>query len=237
MTVDTQNADLQAAPAAPASPEPQVAPAAVTQPQGQPDRIDPSQLSPEYQQHIDTLRKVGLFAQADQVEKMATRLETLEKQLNSVQGNITSSEQSKIDEAVETGKNLAGEILLQDFGFKAEGPKLQRITDSLISSITEDSWDAKGVVKRDTDHWRYLNGDLATRKEIVKKHLGFLTEFGEAFAAKKNASYAKDKAAAMAAQPKSVPAGASAPNLSGKRLSPSELRQGLLARLSVGETE
>ena len=72
--------------------------------------LDVSKLSPEYQQHIDILRKTGQFAAADKMEKMAKQLEELSGSVSGIQERFSADEQANTEKAISDGRSILATV-------------------------------------------------------------------------------------------------------------------------------
>lgn len=201
-------------------------------------KLDISQLSPEYQQHIDILKRAGLFAQADQFTKVSDELNTIKQQLQGFTAQQSSSEKARIDTAVAEGRTLLGEVA-KEAGFQLDDKALKMLSDAVETQIVDASRDKDNRLVAGSPEDRYFRGDRAARTAIVKEQFAAWQNIADGYASNKNANYAQRKTGAMANQPKPLGAGAGSgiPTAGGKRPTESERAASLRAILSQGAVE
>ena len=185
--------------------------------------LDVSKLSPEYQQHIDILRKTGQFAAAERMESMAKELEQLKGSVNGIQQRFTDDERATTEKAISEGRSFVAAVA-KEAGFTLDEAQQGALAKAIEAQIVDASADPKtGKAKPGSIEERYLKGDTATRQAIVKEQFAIWQNIADGYAKKKSAGYAEAKTAAMAGTPKPLgQAGGSAPPAAGKRVPESE---------------
>lgn len=200
--------------------------------------LDVSKLSPEYQQHIDILRKTGQFAAADKFEAMAKKLEQLEGSVNGIQQKFGAEEKANLEKAISEGRSIVGSVA-KEAGFTLDAAAEAALAKAIEAQIVDASTDPKtGQAAPGSVEERYLKGDRATREAIVKEQFVIWQSIADGYAKSKNAGYAAAKTGAMAGSPKPLgqPAGTGA-LAPGKRPTESERMEHLRAILSQAPTQ
>ena len=140
--------------------------------------------------------------------------------------------QSRIDGAINYGRSTLKE-LMASAKLPTEDDDVAWVYEALEGQVVKRSRDEKGNLVSGSLEDRFINGTDADRKAIIEQEFKRFAKFHQIPAAAANAEYAAQKTAAIAAQPKTIPAAnGSIPAGGGKRPSESEVRQNLLAILS-----
>ena len=187
-------------------------------------QLDASKLTPEWQEHVRVLREQAQFVTKEDLESFRAQQEQ-------------QRQENAVEVAVKEGQSiLAAEV--KAAGLEADPDYLEDVFTAIENRITKVStagYDKAGnrQIKTGSPEDRFLKGDTAVRQAIIKEYFKPYLDRMEAYNKSKSAAQANAKTQAMGSQPRPLaPAGGQAAPTPGKRLSESELRQGLLAHLA-----
>ena len=157
-----------------------------------------ARLSPEWKAHVDFLRNDLGFVTKD-------ALKPFEERLNAFSQSQQEAHEAHLQEARTSGESILNS-LIEKAGITADDADKSQIANAIEDSIVRNSRDARGNIIPGSPEDRFIRGDAAERAQIIEKHFQWFTGFGEKYATAKSASYVKDKTAAQASQPRTLPA-------------------------------
>jgi hypothetical protein len=155
------------------------------------------QLSPEWKAHLEFLKSQGIFTTQDELKALRTQLEQVG---NSIQGEHAA----RIEGARSSGEAILNGII-KDSGVQIDEAGSRRIADSIEDAIVRNSRDGNGNIIPNSPEDRFIRGDASERTRIIKENFDWFNKFGDAYAQRKTSTLVDQKAAAQAANSRSLP--------------------------------
>jgi hypothetical protein len=168
------------------------------------DKAALDSLTPEWKAHVEQLNKIG-YVTKDALQPLQQQIAALASQRETER---QAAEQQHQDAAVREGTGHL-EKVMKEAGFTVTDESLAAVGKRIGAQINNDSYDAQGRIIPGSLGDQYLRGDSTVRAKIIADEFSFFKSFAEGHATSKTASYVKDKNAAQASQPRTLPQGSS----------------------------
>lgn len=161
----------------------------------------PNELTPEWKAHIEFLKSQGIFTTMDE-------LKALRAQVQEFGQSIQGEHQARIEGARTSGEAILNN-LIKESGVQMDETDSRRIADSIEDAIVRNSRDASGNIIPNSPEDRFIRGDASERTKIIKDNFDWFNKYGESYAKRKTSTFVDQKAAAQAANQRSLPPGSS----------------------------